>query len=148
MPLSAQNQSKNAHVFVRVYNMQGKKVAKGNLSAISENGLQLSRKDAISEFPLSSLGRIKTYRSAGNSIVFGAATGAVVFAVAGAASADPDVPFFGYTAGDGAAGGAVLGTLLGAGFGAAALAFDRSETFEINGDPEKWNAFRDWTLGD
>ena len=107
IPLKAQQESRNAHAFVRVFDLHGKKVAKGEIQSLSDSTLQIIHKKKSREFSLKEVGTIKTKRSAGNSI---------------------------------------LGTFIGAAFGAVVEIFFPPETFDINGEPEKWQAFKFWAL--
>jgi len=138
----AQNGFENANVFVRAYDLQGKKISKGKILSISETSLQLNRNGESMEIPLSSLGSIKTKHSAGNNILVGAATGATTMALLGVATADPDA-FLGYTAGGGAVLGGILGAPLGAVIGGITILFKNSKSYEINGDKIKWKEFKE-----
>lgn len=140
MNVYAQTSSETSDAFVRVYDQSGKKIAKGKIYSVSETFLQLKRKRGPIEIPVRRIGSIKTKRSAGNNLLVGAAVGASTMAVIGAASADPD-DFLGFTAGEGAAAGALLGGAAGTVIGGISILFKRSETYTINGDQEKWNAF-------
>ncbi len=142
----AQNGLENTNVFVRVYDLQGKKISKGKILSISETSLQLNRKGESMNIPVESIGSIKTKRSAGNNVLFGAATGATTMAILGAATADPDAWIFGYTAGEGAATGALLGGTAGAAIGGITILFKNSKSYEINGDKVKLKAFTELKL--
>jgi len=142
----AQNGLENTNVFVRVYDLQGKKISKGKILSISETSLQLNRKGESMNIPVESIGSIKTKRSAGNNVLFGAATGATTMAILGAATADPDAWIFGYTAGEGAAAGALLGGTAGAAIGGITILFKNSKSYEINGDKVKLKAFTELKL--
>ena len=137
-----QNRPETPGVFVRVFDMQGKKIGKGKVLAITEDTLHLNRKREAVDIPVERIGSIKTKHSAGNNIAIGAAVGASTMAVIGAASADPDAWILGYTAGEGAAGGAILGGAAGAALGGITILFKRSRKYEINGDKEKLEAFK------
>ena len=142
----AQNEFENTDVFVRVYDLQGKKIGKGKILSISETSLQLNKKGNSLTVPLANIGSIKTKHSGGNNVLIGAATGAAVMAVLGAATADPDAWILGYTAGEGAAAGAILGGTAGAAIGGITILFKNSKSFEINGELEKLLAFKEMIL--
>jgi len=137
----AQNGFENNNVFVRVYDLQGKKMDKGRILSISETSLHLNRKGESVEILVINIGSIKTKRSEGHNVLIGAATGATTFAVFGAATAEPDT-FLGYTAAEGAVGGALIGGVAGAVIGGITSLFKNSKSYEINGDKEKWEAFK------
>lgn len=142
----AQNEFENTDVFVRVYDLQGKKIGKGKILSISETSLQLNKKGNSLTVPLANIGSIKTKHSGGNNVLIGAATGAAVMAVLGAATADPDAWILGYTAGEGAAAGAILGGTAGVAIGGITILFKNSKSFEINGELEKLLAFKEMIL--
>ena len=142
----AQNEFENTDVFVRVYDLQGKKIGKGKILSMSETSLQLNKKGNSLTIPVSDIGSIKTKHSGGNNVLIGAATGAAVMAVLGAATADPDACILGYTAGEGAAVGAILGGTAGAAIGGITILFKNSKSFEINGELEKLIAFKEMIL--
>ena len=130
----------NTNAFVRVYDLQGKKIGKGRILLISESSLQLNNYDII---PVSSIGFIKTKRSAGNNVLVGTLVGAAPMAILGAMTADPDALIFGYTAADGAAGGALLGGIAGAAIGGISILFKNSQTYIISGNKELWQSFKE-----
>ena len=136
--LCAQNGIENTNIFVRVYDLQGKKIGKGKILSISETSLQLNRKRESITIPVISIGLIKTKRSAGNNLLIGATTGAALMAIIGAAVADPD-DFLGR--------GPVIvlatleGLVAGVVIGGITILFKNSKTYEINGDKVKWKAF-------
>jgi len=143
--ICAQNELENRNVFVRVYDFQGKKIGKGNIFSISDSYLQLNWKRASVKIPVSSIGSIKTKRSAGNNIILGATVGATSLAIVGAASASSD-GFLGYTATEGAVGGAVLGGTAGAIIGGITIVFKKTTSYEINGDKLKLKAFKEMII--
>lgn len=142
--LTAQTKFEKPEKFVRVYDMQGKKIGKGKVSAISENSLQLYRHNKTADFPLSNIGFIRTRYSVGNNFLIGALTGAAVFGILGVATADDG--FISFTEGEGAAVGGFFGSIFGAGIGGITIIFKRARSYPINADPEKWNAFREAML--
>ncbi|WP_223552282.1 hypothetical protein [Aestuariivivens sp. NBU2969] len=142
----AQNEIENTNVFVRVYDFQGKKIGKGKILSISETSLQLYRKGESVKVMVNGIGSIKTKHSAGNNVLVGAATGATTMAILGAATADPDAWIFAYTAGEGAAVGALLGGTAGAVSGGISILFKNSKSYDINGDMEKWKAFKEMII--
>ena len=142
----AQEKFDKANIFVRVYNLQGKKIGKGKILSISETSLQLNRNRKSVKIPVRSIGSIKTKHSAGNNVLVGAATGATTMAILGTATADPGAGILAYTAGEGAAAGALLGGTAGAAIGGITILFKNSKSYEINGDMEKWKAFKEMII--
>jgi len=141
--ICAQNELENRNVFVRVYDFQGKKIGKGNIFSISDSYLQLNWKRASVKIPVSSIGSIKTKRSAGNNVLLGATVGATSLAILGGATASPDDYIFGYTATEGVVGGVVVGGTAGAVIGGITIVFKKSKSYEINGDKLKLKTFKE-----
>ncbi|NEW78161.1 MAG: hypothetical protein GZ086_01800 [Gelidibacter sp.] len=139
----SQNRFEKTKAFVRVYDLQGKKIGKGKILSISDTSLQLNRKVASAEIPVNSIGSIKTKRSAGHNVLKGAVIGASTMAILGAATANPDDWFLAYSAGEGVAVGAVFGGAGGAAIGGITILFKNSKSYEINGDLKKWKAFNE-----
>ena len=139
----AQGETENLNLFVRVYNLQGEKINKGKLIAVTEKSLQIKGTKGVAEIDYSSIGFIRTKRSEGNNVLIGSILGASAMAIFGAASADPDALFFAYTSGEGAAGGALLGLPLGAAVGGISILFKDSKYYSIDGDLLKWKLFKE-----
>ena len=140
----AQNGFENTNVFVRVYNLQGKKISKGKIFSISETSLQLKGKREPVIIAASSIGLIKTKHSGGNNVLMGAATGATGLAILMAASAGPDDLF---DPGGAAAAGAFLGGIAGAAIGGLTSLFKNSKSYIISGDELKWKEFKETITG-
>ena len=145
----AQDVFKKDSYFVRVYDLHGKKIGKGRISSITDTILHLSRNEEPLKIPVSSIGSIKTDRSAGHNVLIGAVTGATAMAVVGVASSDRDPRWIEWSAGEGAAAGAILGGLGGAAVGGVTVLFKNSKSNEIkiNGDELKLKAFKEVITG-
>lgn len=129
-------------IFVRVYNATGEKMSKGNVSEVTDTSLQLTLKKAIINIPVSKIGLIKTERSAGNDVFNGSVIGTSIFAILFASvSTNPD-QYVSSTAGEAAAGGALIGLPLGAAVGGLAILFKNSNTYLIKGDFVRWKEFQ------
>ena len=142
----AQNGFENTYVFVRVYDLQGKKIGKGKIFSISETSLQLNRKGESVKIPVSSIGFIKTKHSEGNNVLVGAVIGATTMGIFGAITAEPDAIILGYSASEGAAAGAIGGGIAGAAIGGITILFKNSKSYIINGDKGKWKAFKEMII--
>ena len=140
----AQEMPEKANVFVRVYDLQDKKIGKGKILSITDTTLQLQGTRELINF--NNIGIIRTRHSAGHNILIGAASGAAIGAVVGIASADPDA-WFGFTAGEGATLGIVLGGLSGSVIGWISSLFKESNSYIINGDPLKFKEFNSTMSG-
>ena len=143
MGLCAQQGFEKNKVFVRVYDLQGKKIGKGTIHSISGTAIRLTWNDASKNTPVGSIGMIRTKRSPGHNLAVGALVGATPMALLGVATADPGGYIVGYSAGQGAAAGAVLGGGIGLIVGGITILFKNSVAYAIDGDPVKWKAFRE-----
>ena len=133
-------------LYVRIYNPSGEKIYKGNVFAVTDTSLLLIGKNAPVNIPVGEIGSIRTKHSAANNLLIGAGIGATTFAIIGAATAEPDAEIFGYTSGEGAAAGALIGLPVGAAIGGLTILFKNSETFIVNGDPVNWKEFQSFVL--
>jgi hypothetical protein len=139
--ISAQEMSKKKNVFVRVYDLHGNKISKGIILSISDSTLVLNGKKESIKIPANTIGLIKTKHSGGNNVLVGAASGATILGIVGIATADPNA-WFGYTAGEGAAAGVILGVIPGAVIGGITTVFKNAKSYKIGGDELKWAAFK------
>jgi hypothetical protein len=133
-------------LFVRVYNLHGKKVTKGRVLSVTDTTLELNEGSITETIPAQNIGTIRTKHSMGQSIFFGALAGTATGAIIAAAKVQPDnsdpnsievispeveagaLIFLGLL------GGTIVGTIVGA-------AKD-SQEFIIHGDLNKWKSFR------
>lgn len=128
-------------IFVRVYDLSGKKIQSGHVFAVTDSSMQLKTIEN-QKINVTEIGFIKTKRSAVNNLAMGSLVGATTLAIAGAASADPDAIWFGYSAGEGAAFGTLVGIPLGAAVGGLTIPFKNPKTYIISGDLLKWKVFQ------
>lgn len=138
----AQKEAKTHNTFVRVYNLQGKKISNGRIVFINDSVIGLKNNSTRPNINMKDVGFIKTKRSAGNNVLIGATSGAAFGIVTGVSSADPDAWIFGYTAGEGAALFGSIGALGGGAIGGLTSLFKESETYIINGSEENWSSFQ------
>ncbi|QDO92655.1 hypothetical protein FNB79_01210 [Formosa sediminum] len=116
----AQNTTfEDANVFVRVYDLQGKKIDKGDIVSISDHTLKLVKRGETIDIPVNDIGVIKTKYSGWTNVITGAAIGAGVGFIAG----DPEV--------------IAIGTAAGALAGWGSTLFKKSKTYAVNGDSTK-----------
>jgi hypothetical protein len=128
-------------LFVRVYDLHGKKTHKGRIASITDSTLTLKLQNALTTIPVNQIGTIRTRRSAGHNFLVGALIGIVPGALLGiAASHSDDDSFIDFSTGDWAIGGAALGMLIGGPVGA--IASKHSIRFPIDGDTQKWKYFQ------
>ncbi|WP_216066243.1 hypothetical protein [Pseudotamlana agarivorans] len=120
---------------MRVYNLNGKKVAKGKLLLTTETMLTLSKNNETINISIDSIGSIKTKRTVGNNILIGSSIGAATTIILSTSMGESFI--------EGYAGiGTLVSTGTGAGIGLITSIFKNSKTFQINGDLVQWEAFR------
>ena len=139
----AQKTTDKQKLFVRVYNLEGKKIGKGHVNFLNDTLLELKKNRKLVQFNVKDIGTIRTKRSAGHNLLIATAIGAGSFAILGAATADPSAWIYGYTAAEGAAAGAIVGGVAGAAVGGISIAFKKSETYRIDGNIDKWRIFKE-----
>lgn len=123
-------------IFVRVYNQEGEKIAKGKLLSVTDSTLHLTLNGESKTIPVENIATIKTKRSEGNNVANGALIGGGIFALVGAASGGN------YVGGDAlAVGGGLVGAAGGSIVGLITTAFKNSKTYLIHGDPENLKLF-------
>lgn len=135
--LHAQNKEKDG-IFVRVYDLEGQKVAKGYIQSVDQDIVTVALRGKTTELPVAEIGKLRLKRSYGNAVVKGAYTGLALGAVLGVgyAAADDsfasDIALVAFPAG-GAFYGGVIGAIIGI--------FKKPVEVEINGQSEKLQDF-------
>jgi hypothetical protein len=129
-------------IFVRVYDLTGKKINKGHLLAATDTSLLLEGTTTPANIPVHNIGFIKTKRSGGNNVLTGSIIAVSTMAIVGAVTSDPNAGFLAYNAGEGAAGGALIGLPFGAAIGGLTILLKNSKTYVINGDMKNWKVFQ------
>lgn len=140
--VNAQSATDN-NIYVRVYDMEGKKISKGHVLFAIDTLLGLKKGNKIAKINVSDIGHIKTKRSEGHDVIKGSVIGASSMAILLAASGGPD-SF--WTVGEGVAAGVLLGAPAGAAIGGITALFKNSSTYIIDGDLVKWKAFSEMIL--
>ncbi|TBW26774.1 hypothetical protein [Gramella sp. KN1008] len=126
--------------FVRVFDVNGKKIAKGKIVNISEQTLTLKSGMGYSETGMDRIHLIKTRHSAANNVIIGALAGGVVGGIIGAEDTKDDWLF---NSREGALLGALAGAPIGAGVGGLTLLFRKGNVYHIQGSEEAWEYFKD-----
>ncbi len=134
---------KNKNVFIRIYNLEGKKINKGKIKFISETSIELDSNGEKIIVPLSEIGKIKTKHSGGNNIAKGALIGGGSLAVIGLLSGDTKGEYIYVSAADKATLGLIGGGFFGAFCGGISILFKKSKRFIINGDKMKLKEFKE-----
>ena len=129
----------NVHAqFVRVYDLKGNKISKGQISLITDTTLQLKNHSDIITF--NEIGFIKTKHSFGHNSLVGGIIGAGILGLSTAvlyrsgSFLDPGL-------GLAALGAGVFGFFSGTIIGTITNVFKQTERIEINGDLNKWEKY-------
>lgn len=139
--ITAQELPKNSKIFVRVYNNQGEKIAKGKILNITDDSLILKKGSSSITIPLNEIETLKTKRSNGNNVLFGAAGGSLLgLAIVASESGKSNAGFRG-TAKGLAYAGAILVVFIGSGVGYLTTLFKYSQEYTIGSDVVKWKGF-------
>lgn len=128
-------------MYVRIYDLNGKKTNKGHLVATTDSTLIIEKDKNQVTIPVANIGNIKTKHSIGNNFLIGSSVGATFLVIVGILSANPDEFLVGYTASQGALAGLIFGAPMGAAIGGITALLKNSKTFIINGNPEKLKEF-------
>ena len=124
--------------FIRIYNLNGKKIMKGNLFNLTDSSLTLLSEGKNYEIPYQNIGTIKEGRSIGNSIGASSLVGGVLLGFVGAtAFKDPITPFIS-TPTETALMGSITGAAGGALLGTGIYFLKNRKTFIINANKEFW----------
>lgn len=129
--------------FVRVFDGNRNKIAKGNIATISENTLRhRTRKDFI-EIPMDQINHIKTKHSPATNVLVGALGGVVIVILTGVATADEDGGSLPIPEPLNALMGGLTGGSAEAGIGSLTLLFRKGNVYHIQGRESAWEYFRD-----
>lgn len=126
--------------FLRVFDANGNKFAKGKISDINDNSLVLKKGNNSVEIPMDKIHRIKTNHSAATNVLLGALGGAIIGGIIGAQDAEPDSWFY-TTEAEAAAMGATAGGAIGAGLGGLSLLLRKGGVYHIQGSESAWEYF-------
>ncbi|WP_190809138.1 hypothetical protein [Flagellimonas sp. S3867] len=137
----SQESSNTTGMFIRVFDLQGNKIAKGKIQSLGNKELQLKTKKLALNLPVSNIGKIKTGRSGGTNVGVGALTGTAVGVVLGVAAGEDGGLYGATSTGDNVASMSVLGAIFGSVAGGLSTLFKKNKSFNIDGDIEKWKAF-------
>ena len=133
------NVSAQKKIFLRLYKISGEKFAKGFFAGTTDTAVLILNDNVITSFPVNQIGTIKTKRSIGHTILVSSAifgvSASILFA---AGSSGTTTGFYTYSAGEGIAGGFLIGSAIGALVGAIIDASKKSQTFVIAGNAENW----------
>ena len=136
LTFSAQQLPKDSKIFVRVFNENDNKIAKGRLVEITHNFIKLKKGNRIIMIPSSSVFYIKTKRSKGHNILIGSLIGAAIPIISANQTANNFDSFLHYLL-------TPVIASIGAGFGYLTTIFKKSKTYFIFNNQKKWQEFKD-----
>ena len=138
------------NIFIRLYDVNGRKIGKGNLMPGTDSTIQVLHGKQTNMFSISRVGEIKTRRTFGHSVLIGTGVGVglgtigLVVAIIG----DNSDNINGGEASFDIAVSSFAAPYAGALVGAVVAALTKRETFEINGDAGKWKTVKSGLLPD
>lgn len=132
-------------IFVRVYDMNGNKINKGTVIAITDSTLQIGKSNII--IIVKNIGFIKTKHSFGNNILIGSAISGGVFATVMAIGSTDKGGFLSWTLSEGITAGLLAGAIYGPIIGGVSAIFKHTTTFPINGSEKNWKEFNQYYIG-
>ena len=144
--MSSQQEIRTQNLFIRVFDLDGKKIGKGHIYSINDSLLILSKNKTLKELSMKEIGKIKTKRSGGHNVLLGATSGILVGAILGSINPPTDssggtFTWAGGSSGDEFASGLTVGVLTGTIIGGISGLFKNPKTFNIEANQEKWNVF-------
>ncbi len=142
-PLQAQTDLASRNIFVRVFDFENVKFAKGQLYSVTDSSVVVLRKKEEFIIDLSQIDRIRTRRSVGHNIGMGAVAGAAAGGIFGLLQEQGGSTFGSDSRGDDALIYGTVGLMLGSVVGGLTALGKKSEHYRINGDSEKLAAFKD-----
>ena len=141
----AQSASAQSSLFVRVYDINGNKIYKGTVVAITDSTLQLGKSNII--IPVKNIGYIKNKHSFGHNILMSSAISGGIFATVMAIGSTEKGGFLSWTLSEGIAAGLLAGAIYGPIIGGISAIFKTTIKFPINGSEKNWKVFNDYYMG-
>jgi hypothetical protein len=133
--ITAQELPKKSKIFVRVYNNEGQKIAKGKILNITDDALILKKGSSSITVTPAEIMYIKSKRTNGHNMLIGGLIGGGYALYGASQSGNWGVvaaiiltPVFG---------------AIGTGIGYLTTIFKNSQHYSIQGDPIKWKAFKE-----
>jgi hypothetical protein len=129
-------------LFVRVYDLSGKKINSGRVLAVTDSMILLKgTKVGFDTVFVRNIGSVKTKHGVGNNIGIGIAVGTVsgiLLGIASSHSGESESSMEFVSSGEIIAGSALLGMSAGALVGALSGLLKNSKHFPVNGNPANW----------
>ncbi|WP_413995621.1 hypothetical protein [Maribacter sp. 2307ULW6-5] len=129
---AAQESGATDNPFIRVYNLEGRKIHKGRLQQVSDAGLRLIFNDSLVDVPVASIGKIRTKHSVGGYLLMGSIIGGSMGL--GLIRGNWETETSSVYSGEERVVAVVGGTVLGALVGGTTSVFKKSKKFVINGN--------------
>lgn len=137
--ITAQELPKKSKFFVRVYNNEGKKIAKGKILKITDSTLVLKKGRSSIKVASNEISYLKTKRSNYHNALLGAAGGLGL----GLATANTKPSYFNPSPGRSRFTSSLAGAIIGYGIGYITTIFKNSKQYIIGGDAQKWQGFKE-----
>ena len=138
--ITAQELPKKSKFFVRVYNNEGKKIAKGKILKITDSTLVLKKGRSSIKVASNEISYLKTKRSNYHNALLGAVGGVGLALATSNSESTLSTPtnrgtilFF----------ESLAGAILGYGIGYITTIFKNSKQYIIGGDAQKWQGFKE-----
>lgn len=134
-------------LFIRIFDQQGHKIAKGHFTATTDTSLILQGNKTQLEILLRDIGTIKTRRTFSHHIAAGAIIGGLSGAFLGLVSGQANEEAYGFVGyesdpGNDAITGTLSGIAVGGAVGLIIAATQKRKTLVINGDANTWQQHR------
>lgn len=133
-------QTKNKHLFLRVFTLDGNKV-KGNILNFNDSLLVLQRGQKEFSIESKNIRTIKTKRSGGRAILAGGLIGGIAGTLIGYSGGDDESGIISFSKEDKAGIGGLIGAIIGSGVGALTIPSNSPKKYIIEGDLDKWKLF-------
>lgn len=133
---SAQSQPS---LFVRVYDLNGKKIYKGIVTNVTDSNIQLNFSET--NISVKNIGAIRTKHSFGHNILVSTGITSLAFVTLFVATSQDKSGFISWTPLEGIAIGLLSGAIYGPVIGAGSTLFKNSIEFPINGSEKNWKEF-------
>ena len=144
--MSAQETTKTETLFVRVFDLDGKKIGKGYIYSTNDSLLVLNKNKKLKKLYVKEIGKIKTKRSGGHNVLVGATSGVVAGAILGSLNPPTDssggtFTWAGGSSGEEFASGLTFGIISGTIIGGISAVFKNCKSYIIDANLKKWKVF-------
>ena len=129
-------------IFVRVYDLSGKKISQGFVQEITDSSLKLEGRKGPINISDDRIGSIQTKRSNGSNIIIASVIGGFAGGIIGAVTPSPGNSFLNFSKSEAVILGTLTGAAVGVVIGAITTLFKHSKRYVIKGNKTKWKVFQ------